>query len=403
MASRRQRLILSRIGALVLSAVLIATTLLSTPAEAQQYERRRNLFDMLFGAREPEYIPPREVQKPIREVRPRKKTAGSVTKIKTKNPATGAAAVAPPPDKLENAKTVLVIGDFVAGGLGDGLKTAFETAPGVKVETRSNGSSGLVRVDYYDWIGELPALIETLKPSVVVVQIGANDRQQIIAPDAKLDFRTDAWFTAYEQRVNRLAEVVTRTKTPLIWVGLPAFRPQNMTADALRLNTLYRASVERQKGEFIDVWDGFVDQDGRFIITGSDINGQPVRLRGTDGIGFTAPGKRKLAFYVEKSVRRHLGDMTSPDLVRLDASNLPELVNMPPSEMKSIVSTPPMDLFDPELDGATELLGGQPMPASTLITAREQLVQNGRLPDPPAGRVDDVRLPIAAAAPTITR
>lgn len=403
MASRRKRLTLSHIGALVLSALLIAATLLSTTAEAQQYERRRNLLDMLFGPREPEYIPPREVQKPIREVRPRKKTAGSVTKIKTKNPATGAATAAPPPTKLDNAKTVLVIGDFVAGGLGDGLKSAFEEAPGVKVETRSNGSSGLVRVDYYDWIGELPALIETLKPSVVVVQIGANDRQQIITPDAKIDFRTDGWFTAYEQRVNRLAEVVTRTKTPLIWVGLPAFRPQNMTADALRLNTLYRASVERQKGEFIDVWDGFVDQDGRFIITGSDINGQPVRLRGTDGIGFTAPGKRKLAFYVEKSVRRYLGDMTSPDLVRLDASNLPELVNMPPSEMTSIISTQPMDLFDPELDGATELLGGQPLPASTTITARQQLVQNGQLPNPPVGRVDNVQISTPAAAQTGTR
>ena len=131
MASRRQRLILSRIGALVLSAVLIATTLLSTPAEAQQYERRRNLFDMLFGAREPEYIPPREVQKPIREVRPRKKTAGSVTKIKTKNPATGAAAVAPPPDKLENAKTVLVIGgrwseDGVRDSAGRQRRDAFQ-------------------------------------------------------------------------------------------------------------------------------------------------------------------------------------------------------------------------------------------------------------------------------------
>jgi hypothetical protein len=150
--------------------------------------------------------------------------------------------------------------------------------------------------------------------------------------------------------------------------------------------------VERIGGEFIDVWDGFVDQDGRFIITGSDINGQQVRLRGTDGINLTAAGKRKLAFYVEKSARRLLGDMTSPDLVRLDTSSLPALLNLPPSETLNIVRTQPIDLFDPELDGATELLGASPLPVASTPTPRDQLVKDGTLPPPPAGRVDDVRI-----------
>lgn len=390
----------ARLMTLGLALTVVATAFITTSAEAQQPERRRTLLDLLFGERQPTYVPPQNVQRP-RETNTRKKTSGSVTTINTRPQSTRAVAAPPPPPKLDNAKTVLVLGDFVASALGDGLKTAFEDSPGVVVENRTNGSSGLVRDDFYDWPGQLPALVSDLKPSVVVIQIGANDRQQLVTPTGRLDFRTDPWFTAYGDRVARLASVAAETRVPIIWVGLPAFRPQNMTADALRLNTIYRSSIEKVNGEFVDIWEGFVDQEGRFIVTGSDINGQPVRLRGNDGIGFTGPGKRKLAFYVEKSVRRYLGDMTSPDLVRLDASNLPELVTLSPSENKAIVTTPPIDLFDPELDGADELLGGTVPASSTFPTPRDQLVQNGRLTDPPVGRVDYVKR-ATEAAPTVS-
>ena len=382
---------LARFLILGLALTLGATAFLTSSAQAQQQpERRRTLLDLLFGERQPVYVPPQDAPPP-RDGKTRKKNNGSVTTINTRAPSPRAAATPPPPPKLDNAKKVLVIGDFVAGALGDGLKTAFEDAPGVQVETRANGSSGLVRDDFYDWPTQLPTLITEVQPSVVVIQIGANDRQQLVTTGGRFDFRTDEWFSAYGERVSRLATVATEARVPVIWVGLPAFRPQNMTADALRLNTIYRSSIEKVSGEFVDIWEGFVDQEGRFIVTGSDINGQPVRLRGNDGINFTGPGKRKLAFYVEKSVRRYLGDMTNPDLVRLDGSNLPELLSLPPSESKAIITTPPIDLFDPELDGADELLGGILPPSSNFPTPRDQLVQNGRLPDPPVGRVDYVK------------
>lgn len=394
--------ILARLITLCLALTLVATAFIATTAEAQQPERRRTLLDLLFGQRQPAYVPPQDAQRP-RDGKVRKKNSGSVTTINTRTPSTRTVATPPPPPKVENAKKVLVVGDFVASALGDGLKAAFEDSPGVVVESRANGSSGLVRDDFYDWPTQLPALVTELKPSVIVIQIGANDRQQLATPTGRLDFRTDPWFSAYGDRVAELATVAAGTRVPVIWVGLPAFRPQNMTADALRLNTIYRSSIEKVNGEFVDVWEGFVDQEGRFIVTGSDITGQPVRLRGNDGINFTGPGKRKLAFYVEKSVRRYLGDMTSPDLVRLDGSNLPELVSLPPSESKAIVTTPPIDLFDPELDGADELLGGTLPPSSSFPTPRDQLVQNGRLPDPPVGRVDYVKRPAQPTPATATR
>jgi hypothetical protein len=46
---------------------------------------------------------------------------------------------------------------------------------------------------------------------------------------------------------------------------------------------------------FVDVWDGFVDEDGRYAQSGPDYEGQIRRLRSGDGVHFTEAGTRKLA------------------------------------------------------------------------------------------------------------
>ncbi|TIM80838.1 MAG: DUF459 domain-containing protein, partial [Mesorhizobium sp.] len=72
-----------------------------------------------------------------------------------------------------------------------------------------------------------------------------------------------------------------------------------------------RSTAESHGGEFVDIWDGFVDEEGAFVTSGPDINGQPVRLRTDDGIRVSKAGKRKLAFYAEKPLLKILG-MTAP-------------------------------------------------------------------------------------------
>lgn len=158
----------------------------------------------------------------------------------------------------------------------------------------ATSSSGLVRDDYYDWPEQLPKMIDELKPAMVVVMIGANDRQQMVTDTAKEKFRTDGWFTEYRRRVLSFGKEVTDRKIPLLWVGLPAFESDSMTADAVQMNQLYRNQVESVGGEFVDIWDGFVDENGNFIVTGSDVNGQQVRLRTSDGINLTQAGRASL-------------------------------------------------------------------------------------------------------------
>ena len=99
--------------------------------------------------------------------------------------------------KDENARKILVVGDFVAGGLAWGLDQTFADEPKIAVIDKSNNASGLVRDDYYDWNKPLPAILNEVKPDVVVVVLGANDRQQIRAGKDRLRRASDAWEKAY--------------------------------------------------------------------------------------------------------------------------------------------------------------------------------------------------------------
>lgn len=392
----------ARLGVAFL-ALMLALPVGISSATAQERAPRRNLLDLLFGG--PRYERYERYEPYERAPRRRYGRNGSVIEVKPRpsrpSPRRAAAprppqpVVPPPPEpvaKLEDARQILVVGDFMAGGLGGELEISFAASPGVAVTERSDGSSGLVREDHFNWPAELPAMLDEVKPAIVVVMIGSNDRQQMQTSDMREKFRSEAWFKEYEARVAKLAGIITSRKLPLLWVGLPSFQSPSMMADAVTLNAIYRSQTEKAGGEFVDIWEGFVDEDGKFILTGSDVNGQQVRLRSSDGITFTKAGKQKLAFYVEKLVRRHLGEMTSPDLVKLDSSSLPSLSALP-VEPGQAIPTHPISLSDPELDGGKDLLGAAPLPSILVETPRDKLVKRGEIAPAPAGRVDDYRVP----------
>ncbi|MBW9086676.1 DUF459 domain-containing protein [Rhizobium wenxiniae] len=388
-----EKSLVRRVGCGVLVAVLMVGSFPVT-ADAQEPVRRRNLFDLLFGG--PRY---EREEPPVRynrrngsiiEMAPRRERNRGAARPAAPRPPIPLAPPKPDPvAKLEKARKILVVGDFFAGSIGGELETTFEASPGVAVFTRSDGSSGLVRDDHYDWLKELPGIIDEAKPAIVVVMIGANDRQQMTS-GAKEKFATDAWFGEYRRRVTEVTRIVTSRKLPLLWVGLPSFQSPSMMADAVKLNAIYRSRTEEVGGEFVDIWDGFVDEDGKFILTGSDVNGQQVRLRGADGITFTAAGKQKLAFYVEKLARRHLGDMASPELVNIGPGTLPDL-NLP-ADPNKVLPALPISLSDPDLDGGKELLGAIPSTSALSQSPREKLVKRGEMDPPPTGRIDNYKI-----------
>jgi hypothetical protein len=296
-------------------------------------------------------------------------------------------------EKAADARVVLVVGDFMASGLADGLEQAFEENPNVAIVNRSNGSSGFVRDDYYDWPKEIGSVIAEAKPAAIIVMMGSNDRQQIQIGEARESLRSEAWTKEYEARTQAFGKAIASSKVPLLWVGMPSFKSAKMTSDMLAFNDIYRAAAQTSGGTFIDIWDGFADENGAFVITGPDMNGQPVRLRSDDGINVTKAGRRKLAFYVEKPLTKILGlgspaDSGTGTPPAGEPVKTPE-VGTPPA---AIDRTVPMLLSDPALDGGTELLGAA-MPDHDGKIPREATAISGHDSSAPPGRADDFSWP----------
>lgn len=305
------------------------------------------------------------------------------TKRRSQSPVVAAPAPAQEVAKRPDAKTVLVIGDFLASGLAEGLTTVFREDGGVRVVDRANGSSGIVRDDFYNWPAEIGPILDEEKPAAVVIMLGSNDRQPIKAESGLLEPRTAGWTEEYGRRANLLVTAVQERGIPLIWVGMPAFKQSALSSDMLANNDIYR-SLSRTGVDFVDVWDGFVDENGAFITTGPDINGQQVRLRGSDGINMTAAGKRKLAFYAEKPLQKALGNAAAASVGLAGPAYTPGSDLRPDSQQPlRVVRTVPISLADPTLDGSAELLGADPAPGDGV----DLQIRQGR-EQPRSGRAD---------------
>src|SRR5882672_5946305 len=126
------------------------------------------------------------------------------------------------------------------------------------------------------------------------------------SPNGVYEFREDRWVELYSKKIDEMIGVLKSKGVPVLWVGLPAVRGAKGTADMLFLDSLYRDAASKAGITYVDVWDGFVDDAGRFLQQGPDVEGQIRRLRSYDGVYFTRPGARKLAHYVEREITRLL-------------------------------------------------------------------------------------------------
>ncbi len=146
-----------------------------------------------------------------------------------------------------------------------------------------------------------------------------NDTPSIAAPERTTraanglnEFRSERWVELYKKKIDDMIGVLKTKGVPILWVGLPALRGPKATSDMLFLDSLYRESASKAGITYVDIWDGFVDEAGRFMQQGPDFEGQTRRLRTGDGVFFTKPGARKMAHYVDREIKRLLANRSMP-------------------------------------------------------------------------------------------
>jgi len=259
---------------------------------------------------------------------------------------------APAPKKPETppTTTVLILGDSMADWLAYGLEDAFSDSPEIGIVRKHRAFSGLIRYEAksdLDWPHVAKDILNAEKPAAVVMLLGLSDRQairdrpgakganpaegqeqppadaespdlKIMTPEAprsasgSIEFRSDPWTDAYAKRVDEMITVLKSKGIPVIWVGLPPVRGPKAMSDTAYLNDIYRARAEKAGIIYVDVWDGFVDETGKYSTYGPDVEGQTRSLRAPDGVFFTNFGARKLAHYVERELGRVMAMRSVP-------------------------------------------------------------------------------------------
>jgi hypothetical protein len=211
------------------------------------------------------------------------------------------------------------------------------------------------------------------------------------SPNGTYQFRDERWIELYDKKIDEMIAVLKSKGVPVVWVGLPAVRGPKGTADTLFLDSLFRASADKAGITYVDVWDGFVDETGRFLQKGPDFEGQTRQLRTYDGVYFTKYGARKLAHYVEREINRLLAARSGPVALPTEPGT-PEANFTPGQPAPRPLAGPIVPLVAASVN-SDQLLGGSgSRPAAVDPLAARTLVKGEPLTAPP-GRADDFAWP----------
>jgi hypothetical protein len=296
---------------------------------------------------------------------------------------------------------VAALGDSLGQLLGQGLTDALADRPEVAILHKARENSGLVRDDFYDWTKATRELLASgQKIDVAVMLIGSNDHQTLHDGGMSYEPGSAEWNEIYSRRIETIAAMFHDAKIPLLWVGLPLMKNERFSVEMAALNDFYRDHAAKSGATFIDIWDAFGDENGRFSTYGPDVSGQVVRLRSSDGIHFTKAGARKLAQFVETEIRRVLDAAKPKDdaaLAKIETTT-PAGTSLP-AGLKAAPVKPPIGPVLP-------LTGPVLAPGGELATTAPSLQQKGETQNlvertfvsgdavvPKPGRADDFAWP----------
>ena len=217
-----------------------------------------------------------------------------------------------PPDMRAAARTappsprnpqVVFLGDSLAQGYAIGFKLAARDAraPLVTID-HGRVSSGLARLDYYNWIDLLPGKLPDNNRDCLVIHFGANDDKPL-AGLRNASLTSDRWANEYASRVSQFIDIIqARGFQCVLWVG-PAPDALKSRDDHLRRVDKIYEQVARAKGiDYITLRKRYGDEAGNFVDYVID-QGKRRIVRTKDGSHFTIPGYKDVGQLILERIR----------------------------------------------------------------------------------------------------
>src|SRR5712691_404197 len=214
------------------------------------------------------------------------------------------------------------------------------------------------------------------------------------------EFRSEKWERAYIKRIDATIAALKSAGVPVFWIGLPSQRGAKASADSSYLNDIYRSRADKAGIVYVDIWDGFVDEAGRFSPQGPDYEGQTRRLRSGDGVYFTKFGARKLAHYVEREVERSIASRGAPVALPVPVDPGPQAAK-PGGPAQRPVAGPVVPLTAVNVSPEELLVGARAArPGAAADPTVTRVLTKGEPVAAPSGRADDFNWPRGGPANT---
>lgn len=196
---------------------------------------------------------------------------------------------------------VLLLGDSLIGAIADGFGRYHDGDERVRWASDVRISTGLARPDVLDWHHHLDAQLAVHDPDVVVLMLGGNDDQSLLgAPGGVIHWGQPGWDEEYTRRVAELQRIAAADGRLVVWLTLPAMRPERLEAARLRMNAAAR-QVAPDTGVLVLETGPILSPDGYT----SRLAGTPVRA--ADGVHLTHPGGDLVATAIAELLRAHTG------------------------------------------------------------------------------------------------
>ncbi|MEG4579861.1 DUF459 domain-containing protein [Microcoleus sp. MON1_C5] len=187
----------------------------------------------------------------------------------------------------------LFIGDSVLFDLGIQLQYTLKKKYNIadtKIDYKV--STGLNRIDYYDWYARTSQILNNYQPDVVIVLFGANDRQNITDFQGKAwAVMSQGWQKAYQERVEKYATLLDSSSVRKVyWIGQSIPNKSSYIKAFPIMNDIYKnASQSSSKIEYISTWETF-GKGGRFVPVVANKSGKRGYVKNNDGLHFTSHG-----------------------------------------------------------------------------------------------------------------